>query len=205
MTILENALIRVTDVQSYLGQQVLNVYYYRSVSVIEILDVGYEELATDFKENVVDSIRSLQNNYLAHNEVRFENISNGLDIYTLPTNVNGIVSATDATVMPSNMSAGYILRRGSRVTRNGYKRFAGLTEGQVSGNTYVPGNDAQVTVIEDALAGPLYIGAVPVLYPVIMKRPFVEPVGYDYFYSPIISASLVGLGTQNTRKAGRGV
>lgn len=205
MALEQGSIVRVTDFQTYLGQQVLNVYYYRYFLLLGASDSAYEELALDFKQNIVDSVRSLQNTYLTHTEIRIENISNGVDIYSLSPNVSGTVAASDVTVMPSNITAGYILRRGSRVTRNGYKRFSGLTEGQVSGNTYVPGNDAQVEVIESKLADGLYLGAVKSLEPIIMKRPFMEPVGLNAFYAPIISAALVGLGTQNSRKAGRGV
>lgn len=205
MALQTGSLLRITDVQEYLGQQVLNVYFYRYFLVLGASDSAYEELANDFKDNLLDAVTEIQNEYLVHKEVRVENISNGIDIYTLSINEAGKLTASESILAPSNVTVGFILRRGNRVTRNGYKRYSGLTDNSFTGNNYIVPSAPNIAAIEAKLSDGLYLGAVKSLEPVIIKRPFNEPVGYDYFYSPITSAALVGLGTQNTRKAGRGV
>ncbi len=89
------------------------------------------------------------------------------------------------------------------MTRNGYKRFAGLSEANVSGNTLV-GLDTPVANLQTALAADIMLSVVSVAEPVIVKRPIVAPVT-SYLYSSIGSATFRSVGTQNSRKAGRGV
>jgi len=196
-------LIQLVDNQSYLGQQILNVYYYR-LNAVFIGDTDYlEQLNTYWGLNVLAQVKSIQGDYLAHNSREWRNLSNGTDLFVDASVERGDLTPTDDTVTPSFLSAGFMLQRGSLVTRNGYKRFAGLIEANVAGNTIV-GLDDEIELIRTALAGDLNIGILAVAEPVIVKRPIAVPVE-EYEYSPVISCSFRGLGTQNTRKAGRGV
>jgi hypothetical protein len=196
-------LIQVVDNQSYLGQQVLNVYYYRITSVTPLLDPYMGAMSEWFDANVVAAVRELQVNTLLHVSREWRNLSNGTDLFTETTVIPGDQATSDATSTPSYVSAGFMLQRESLLTRNGYKRFAGIPEGSISGNTYTEGSTF-IDAVEAALAADIVVGIATIAEPVIVKRPIEVPVG-EYVYSSIGSAQFRSLGTQNTRKAGRGV
>lgn len=203
MAVANGDLIQVIDNQSYLGQQVLNVYYYRWNSAPSV-DNSYLSLINDsFETRVIEPILDLQNNGLTHVSREWKNLSNNLDIFTDGTVLTGSNASTESSRLPSYVSIGFMLQRDSLVTRNGYKRFAGLTDADVSGNTYV-GGAPSVEAVELALASSLAAGVLEVAYPIIPKRPLVPPVG-SYVYSSVQSARFRSIGTQNSRKAGRGV
>lgn len=196
-------LIQLIDNQSYLGQQVLNVYYYRVTATLGLADPYLADLDSYWGDNVLDPIIQVQADSLAHNSREWRNISNGVDLFVNSDVVNGANSVADTSLLPSYVSLGFLLQRESLATRNGYKRIGGLTENFVEGNTWT-GSPTSIANIETALAGDLNIGILAVAEPVIVKRPIEVPVG-SYIYSSIGSCSFRGLGTQNTRKAGRGV
>lgn len=196
-------LIQLVDNQSYLGQQVLNVYYYRVTAVLGIADPYLEQLNAWWEDTVLAAVLKVQVDALTHNSREWRNLSNNTDLFSANDVIPGEVSVSDAVSMPSFASLGFLLRRESLVTRNGYKRFAGLPDDAVSGNTWT-GSVGDLTGIEVALASDLQIGLVAVAEPVIVKRPITAPVA-SYDYASIGSAQFRGIGTQNSRKAGRGV
>lgn len=196
-------LLQLVDTQSYLGQQVLNVYYYRVVAITGLGDNYLEALNGYWEEGILSKVTNLQVDDLLHTSREWRNMSNGSDLYANNTVVPGGNVVTDSALTPSFVSAGFLLRRESLVTRNGYKRFAGLPEQDIQGNTWV-GDPDFITELEAALAADLVGGLVTLAEPIIVQRPIVAPVG-AYNYSSIGSAQFRGIGTQNSRKAGRGV
>lgn len=196
-------LIQCVDNQTYLGQQVLNVYYYRIILALG-LDDGYLTLLNDaWESTVLNPVKAIQNDGLSHVSREWRNMSNGVDLFTDGTVIPGSNAEPGTAQSPSFVSAGFLLQRESLVTRNGYKRFAGLSENLISGNTWVGGTPL-LTAIENGLKADLNVSVVPTAEPVIVKRPIEAPVG-SYVYSSIGGASFRSIGTQNTRKAGRGV
>jgi hypothetical protein len=196
-------LIQITDFQTYLEQQVLNVYYYRITSITGLDDTYLPILADWFKDNVLSAVVAPQVPRLEHVSRELRNLSNGADLYTDSEVIPGTNGASAAGDMPSYVSMGFILRRESLVTRNGYKRIAGLSDTNIQGNTIELAGSI-IPDIEDALAADIVIGIITVAEPVIVKRPISVPVG-AYEYASIGSAQFRGLGTQNSRKPGRGV
>lgn len=196
-------LIQCIDNQVYLGQQILNVYYYRIIP-LSVLTGNYLQTFNEaFEEAVLQPVRAIQMTYLEHVSREWKNLTNGVDLFVDGTVLNGTRSGDTDKQEPSFVSAGFILRRESLVTRNGYKRFAGLSSDDINGNSWV-GSSTPITNIELALAYDLNVSIIPTLEPIIVKRPIVPPVA-SYEYSSIGSASFRSVGTQNTRKAGRGI
>jgi len=187
----------------YLGQQVLNVYYYRVNGVTPLADPYLEAMSNWFETTVLPAVIAIQSDALSHVSREWRNLTNGADLYTNTSVVPGGISTPSAGNSPSYVSAGFILRRESLVTRNGYKRFAGIPESQIMGNTWVQ-SPTEIAALEEALASDIFVSLVTIAEPVIVKRPIVVPVT-EYDYASIGSAQFRGLGTQNTRKAGRGV
>jgi len=199
----EGDLLQLVDNQLYLGQQVLNVFYYRVTAPLGLADGYLSDLNGYWEEHILDEIIQIQSDNLSHVSREWRNLTNGADLFVDGSVVPGALAESDASDTPSYVSAGFLMHRESLVTRNGYKRFAGITEAQITGNTYV-GNMTHIANIEVALAADLNIGILSVAEPIIVKRPISVPVT-SYLYASIGSASFRGLGTQNTRKKGRGV
>lgn len=196
-------LLQLVDNQSYLGQQVLNVYYYRVVAITGLTSNYLEVLNNHWEEGVLSKILKVQVDDLKHVSREWRNMSNNTDLYTNTTVVEGDVTASAAMLTPSFVSLGFLLRRESLATRNGYKRIAGLPDDAIDGNAWT-GTNSDIVAIENALAADLSEGLTTLVEPVIVKRPIVAPVG-SYVYSSIGAAEFRGIGTQNSRKAGRGV
>lgn len=196
-------LLQLIDNQVYLGQQILNVYYYRVVSITGLADGYLSAINGYWEEQVLESILQIQASQLEHVSREWKNLSNGIDLFVDGTVIPGESVHSDSALLPSFISAGFILRRESLATRNGYKRFAGLSDTDVDGNEWT-GTATQITDIEEALAADLTGGLVSIVEPVIVKRPIDPPVS-SYVYSSVGSASFRGIGTQNTRKQGRGI
>jgi len=196
-------LIQIIDEQSYLGEKVLNIYYYRIITIAG-LGSDYLELVADwFEDNVIAAVVQEQIGQLSHDLISTRNLSNGIDFYEKPIDTVGTLTADANGQAPSYVSLGFKLIRESLVTRNGYKRFSGLADARIQGNTYF-GDEEDIAAIEDALAADIVIGAVSVAEPVIVKRPLAAAPIASYEYSSIGSSQMVGLGSQNTRKPGRG-
>lgn len=194
-------LIRIVDTQTYLGETVLNVYFYIITALIGIEGDYLGAIHASWETNVLDHVVDAQSPNLSHVNRELRNLTNGVDI----SNFDEVVVGTDGTGddLNSFTSLGFILRRSSLVTRNGYKRYAGLKEARVVGNTVV-GLTAIIPAIESGLSTPLTDGIAELARPVIVKRPIPEPA-VSVVHSDVLSAQFRGLGTQNTRKPGRGV
>lgn len=194
-------LIRITDRQVFLGQTVLNVYFFRVTSITGLGADYLTGMGVWFRENIVDKVAALQSSDVSHTEAFLENLSNGVDILTFE-DMYPIAGAAGSDSLPPYASYGFQLIRENRNTRNGYKRFAGVTEANQTDGIYT-GGSTPITDLETALAADMVIGLITEAEPVIVKHPVVVPAG-SYIYSSIGSALFRGIGTQNTRKFGRG-
>ena len=195
--------IRITDRQVYLEQQVLNVYFYRINDVTPLGDGYLTVFGDSFVDIVLPAVIAVQHEDLVHTELFLENLTNCVDIltYTDSFPVSGDYATGEG--MPPFVSWGVQLIRESRTTRNGYKRFAGVPEAAVA-DGLMTGFGTEFAALETALAQDFTAGIVTYAAPVILKHPFVVPLVAPE-YSDIGSALYRSVGSQNTRKLGRGV
>jgi len=101
--------------------------------------------------------------------------------------------------------AAYTFRyiRASRLYRHGAKRFAGVPEAAtVNGVDLATGYPALVDAVAAVLEADLD-GSTADYRPRIIRRTKTDPITYDVF-GAILSVAYVHLGTQNSRKVGRG-
>lgn len=196
-------LIRITDKQTYLGQECLNVYFYRIGDVTALVGDYLAILGGWFRDNVMGRVINIQAAGVSHTGLFLENLSNGVDIETFTDDFPVSGQMGDAAGMPPFVSFGFEMLRESRVTRNGYKRYVGVCETQVTDGIFV-GDESDIALIETALGSDIHIGLVTEAAPVIVKHPVIVPAG-TYLYSDISAGVFKGIGTQNTRKFGRGV
>lgn len=191
-------LLQFIDRQTYLDQDVLNIYYYRVVAIAGLTGNYLEQLNDAFYTTIVDQVRDFQSAALTHTTIESRNLSNGIDFFITSIASPDGDGLTGGQPMPSAICFTFRLLRESLVTRNGYKRFAGVVEEQGSGNTYTP-SAGQITVAVGALASDLFLGAADVASPVIVKRPIPSPAT-TYDFSFVGDVDFRGVGTQNTRK-----
>lgn len=203
MSIGTGDLLQITDFQEYLGEQVLNVYYYRWSSAPTIDNSAYVPLLEFFQAGVVALVSVVQSGLLEHVSLQIKNLSNGVDFAEIPVNGFGGGSTDMALQTPSFMALSWRFLRDSLVTRNGSKRIAGILENAISGNEFV-GSMGVIDPITQVFQDPLKIGLINVAYPIIVKRPIAPPVGTGYQYSSVSDVIFNGVSTQNTRKQGRG-
>lgn len=195
--ILQGDILQVVDRQTYQGIDVLNVYYYRYILVAPAVDPIYDSFKDAFVNTVISAVKRIQITSLTHVSLDIRNLTNGIDVKSYAINVAGQATTTAGIATPSFLSAGFILRRETGLTRNGYKRIAGIPDSLVDGNTFVmPAADK--TAIETALAADLNIGVVTSFEPVIYRKGTASVPG---LYNSIGQAQYVGLGTQNSRKS----
>lgn len=202
-------IIQITDVQSFLSQQLLNVYFYRVVSFEA--QVTLQDIAQQFETLGMAVVADVQSTSVLHSMAIVKNLSNGIDIFEEPANIPG--ERTTAENMPSFVALGFRLIRSSGTTRHGSKRIGGIAEEATSGNTIVAGYSTYLTNVTNFMGGHLLrTGTVDEdfdLEPVIVGRIPVGSVGAGELnlsvINPVSSAQYIRVTTQTTRRAGRGV
>lgn len=185
------------------GQQCLNVFYYRVVSVTGFLNDGYTAVADVITDTIIENVRVIQSVDYAWEGYEYRNLTNGIDFGSRTFDAPGLQGNSVTASLPSYVSWTFRLLRESLTTRNGYKRFAGVGEGDVSGNTSLL-TAAAINNVTAALAADIYLNLALVAEPVIVKRPIPNPALVGYVYSSVGGADFRGIGSQNTRKPGRG-
>jgi hypothetical protein len=196
-------IIQIIDTQTYLGQEVLNVYHYRCTAVSPTPTDPYGNLLDMFDADVVENVAEIQMSNLLHVSREARNLSNGLDFAINSSVIPGGMSTDTHQELNSFTSAGFLLQRSSLATRNGYKRVGGLSETDVVGNDWV-GETTRLDDIEGAFAMTITAELGVTFQPIILKAGS-DPLTTDPIYSNIATASFRGIGTQNSRKPGRGV
>lgn len=172
MPIGPGSIIEHRQFQQLLGQVVLNVQHYIILSMETIADdlADYAEPMYNRWANTLSPFQSAQ---LIHTRTELYEV-NGLDF--------GIFASEDPTAgtetgdpLPSFNAVKVQLVRQTRATRHGWKRFAGLVETQVQGNSLTTG---ALTEIQNQVAA---------LYPVNFTLDSVEfPTTRSITFQPII-------------------
>ena len=185
------------------GDLGLNIYYYRVTSITGLGGTYLEDIGDWFDTNVVDKVRKIQMaGYSFRGDLELRNLTNATDFFIKARDNDGL--ETTGQPLPPFVTLGWRLNREGLTTRNGYKRFGPISEARMNFNTFTPAAGSDITDITAALAADIILGLVTVCEPVIVKRPIPIPAT-GYVYNSIGSATFRGVGTQNTRKVGRGI
>lgn len=201
-------ILQITDVQTYLDQQVLNVYFFQAEVVGSA--ITYQDVADYFQTQYVLEVAGAQNAALTHVRTVIKNLTNGLDIFEDPISVPGS-DASDAA--PSFVAVSVRLVRSTALTRHGAKRYSGISEQQFAGNSLTSGAQTVWDGVADVVGGPIVVDSAGdldlTLAPVIVGRfPAGDPNAGELDLSkvnPVASGQVIRLSTQTTRRAGRGV
>lgn len=197
-----NDIVRVIHNQSLAGQTVQNVYFYRVVTLTG-LEGAYLEVVRDwFLDEVLPPIQVMQSTALTYIGLNIQNVTNGIDFldYAFVQPYGGTV-VNDT--LPPYATYTFRLIRETLVTRNGYKRFAGVFENAQNNGVLNPAYAAPINDIAVALAADIQPppSIVPLLAPVIVRK---DSTGVITAVNDVGGSDFRGIGTQNTRKIGYG-
>lgn len=195
-------IIRITDVQEIYGQEALNVYFYQLNEDGTFLAGYLDDIASHFVEAVVTPVVALQSADITHTRLYLENLTNGVDILTY-TDGYPLPGAQELSSLPPFVTATFQLVREERTTRNGSKRIGGVCEADVTSGVWT-GSSTLLTDIENGMKADIVSGIATLCNPVIVRHPITVPL-----VSPVLAhvgdCVFKSIGSQNTRKLGRGV
>lgn len=208
-------IVELTHEQSYLGQQMNNVYYFEAVDGTATLT----GLATWFETNVVPAVKAMQNDLVSHVNLRLRNLFDAGETYEEPLTGTG-TDASTTIESPSFVAIQARLDHTSGDVRPGFKRIGGITENSITDALVTPANLTELETYAAMLINPLtpalatwahvivgrvcdepnpVIGAVPACLRYVLPRTQAEaalagigyPVTYEAYSQPT---------TQNSRK-----
>lgn len=193
---------------STVATAVMNVfqYEYDSPTALDLGDFG-QEFIDGWRELLAAVLQPVLSVEVAYPFMDIVNLTNPLEIwsgaFTAP--VNGAVTGD---VLPPFATWSFLLKRTNSSTRNGAKRFSGIPESmQITG---IPTSAAALLLndlagfLGDSLAVSVEDGtpAVVLLNPVIVRK---DATGALIASQPVSSGQFRQIGTQNSRKFGRGI
>lgn len=190
--------------RSTYGAQCNAVFFYRKDTAAAAGDAV--RLASAFDTGVVEHIAAILNNQVAITQIEVINLADVFDYHTqAPTDTQGDIVATSPA--PRFLAYNFQYTRTRRDGRHGYKRFQGVAEELVAGeSTSVGGALATaIPVLVAALQGSISSGGAQ-FQPMIQHKVLTTmPDGKKkYLLNDLFNVGSVvfrGLTTQNTRKA----
>lgn len=205
MAIQENDLVRLTVNQSLLGQVVQNVYYY-SATFTPPDEVAFSEFVSTFRDRVISEITSWQSTSLSYVNFRVDVVNRApYEFYVEPST---LVGTAGGDPLPSYVTASFKLEVGTRITKAGGKRFAGLNDTLVIGNSLVTTLLPSMVEVATALAEPLIVlteALQPATFTPMVARNDGTSESPLWAINPVISATFSPfVSTQRTRKQGIG-
>jgi len=200
-------ILQFTARYTYIGVEMLNVFFY----IVKTGGVGGDLATTvsgSFAPNVLGQVRNLQISDTEYIDIVGRNhMSLAADV-TVPYAVTGNYVAGSGS--PTFVSIGFRLNRDSRLTRNGSKRFGGISEDATDVNS--PNYTGTIVAdVEAALSADLDIltsleASVGVMTPIIVGRCRLSDVGCTpgdldlTRFSLVSSAQVTSVTTQSSRK-----
>lgn len=125
---------RVVVDQQYLGQEMLNVFYYQHTA-----GTGTDQaanLADIFQDNMLQEMSNLQLDTVEYDSISVVNGMRNTDQFVLasPTPAGGDLDSATLINSPSDLAVGFRSNRNGMGTRYSYKRFGGVPLSYVAGN-----------------------------------------------------------------------
>ena len=189
---------QIIDTQYYLGQGILNIYYYKATAGSA---ANAQNCVAGWIAGPLPEILAIQDVDMEHNAFTCINLDDPTDFFVdFPTSGN-IGTYTGTHPLAAWAAFSFMYHRATRACRNGWKRFAGIDEEVVAGNEIVPGFLSTVNALATAL-GTTIDGFGNQYIPRIVRKNAVPALSEDF---GVTSVSFRGYTTQNTRKPGRGM
>jgi hypothetical protein len=188
---------RLRHTATFLGQRLINVYYYGTDEV----SADAADLGGAFIDDVIPVWQDIVVGGTASVAVDVEGVKGTGELYHADITAGG---TRVGEALPPYVAWAFRLNHAARTERNGYKRFGGVSETDVEFGVAT----SAMTSPLDAMAGQLSAGLpgdTPVFVPVIQRR-YQDKVKLEVpTYWTFSDASYVSVSTQNSRKFGRGI
>lgn len=186
---------------------VMNVFQYEFTNEEPISGAGnWQVYVDDWSNQLNTALELVMSQEVQYNSVTVRNLSNPTELYeiALTTPIQGAVVG-DA--LPSFNTWTFLLRRTNTTTRNGSKRFAGVPESLQITNVPTAGALTLLNSLATFLGNDIELaGGTPeppdaLLTPTIVRK---DATGAMTLHQPVASAQFSLMGSQNSRKIGRG-
>lgn len=179
--------------QVLLGQLCINVFYYKDEEIGPLVALG--EVADAFEIQVAPDIFAVQSGDTLGLDLTVRRVG---DVQERIRDLSTLSGDRTGPSAPSFTAWGFILNRSTIDTRNGGKRFAGISETDTDGNDPVPGINSPLLVLADSLKFNLDLDNGAVLKPFIFRRG--SFVGPNYHGSEVADAAFTRITSQVSRK-----
>lgn len=182
--------------------QYRNVFHYRTTALTTVDLARAADLADQFNVEFTTHLRNAHSDNYQFDTYAVEN----LEGFVFHEEIIDLAGTITANVLPPASTWAIRLRRSTGTTRDGWKRFSSIPEGQADdagrlafiAGQWVTAVNGLVTACETTLDG-VTDDYVPIIY----RAP---RAGLSEGYSDVASAQRqVYVGSQNTRKFGRGI
>lgn len=197
MAIITDGLYKIILEQTYSNQTVLNTFWY--VNSLGS-DDEQDKAADAFDETILPILKNIQSDSLLYLSIRAVNVTGDLaDFVKTPTTGAGTQAGLEVNTFTA---VGIRLNRTTKETRNGQKRFAGMTEDLMANQSWTAPFLVLVELVADALVADIStVGGI--FEPVIARQDLVTPT--NWFANPVASATVNTFVTsQVSRKRGHG-
>jgi hypothetical protein len=196
-----NRALKVLVYQELSGQQVINRFHYLSSQ--EPSNSELLAFLNEFRIEVWNRVRVIQSNAVVTSRFTAEMLGGNLGIADLPVSLTGSAAADS---LPPEAAYSIRFARTSAGVRGGFKRIAGVTETAQSSGVLSPElvNSVAVGQMLSALVSPLTVGSIDYVPIVIVGTYNGQPLPQLSYWQPTAAALKATVGTQNTRRRGRG-
>lgn len=190
-------LYELTDVQTFQGQLVVNVYYYhQELEFVPGPPTRAQVLAENWVTQKLPSVTGCQAGDVTHTSVSVRNLFDPGDQFEKLISVTGnYAGGGNQETLPAFNALSFTLSGDNAAVRSGKKRLAGIPEPTQSDGVIVdPGFVANGAALSAALAGYVTVGAViqdNVFAPVVIKRVRTGTPGNYQYRLPQTSAEAV--------------
>jgi len=189
-------LFRILDLQNGpKGNGVLNRYWFDNPTGA---DLDLMDVAAEFADQHVDLVSLIQSSDWSHVAILIEDVLTGL---TALFNLIGYIGQRANSTTPASNAWSYNTKPAGPTLKRGGKRIVGVGEGDSEDDEATAGMAQILNAIVPIFYAPLLVDGVPIKPSIV--RPIGNPVT-SYLVSPVTSAIFRGIGTQVTRKLGRG-
>jgi len=183
--------------------QVINQYFYE-VTTAATLSNESTALGEAFIANVLPGIESIQGEVMLHNRISVRNLG-------VPTDFNDILLSPPAQgnlaedAMPPFVTWTFQYVRGTLAVRHGWKRIAGVTEPKVEAGVAISSFLATLAGVAEDMEEQLgEDGGTGIYVPRIARLTYLDGELTDWEVFPINQVVYAHVGSQNSRKFGRG-
>lgn len=179
--------------QTMLGQLCINVFFYKDEDLGP--EVAIAEVADSFEDQVVPAIFDVQSEDAIGIDIIVRRVG---DVQERIRDLSALTGDRTGPSSPSFNAWGFILNRSTIDTRNGSKRFAGISETDTDGNEPVPGILGALGTLAGVLQSNLILAGGGEVAPFIFRRG--SFVGPNYHGSPVDNSSFTRITSQVSRK-----